>query len=167
MKRPQRKQLRLERYDYAQAGMYFITICTHGCVPLFGTVVGNGLDRSAVALSRAGELAKQGLLEMPTHFPCVAVVNFVVMPNHIHTILALGCQGEAERASPFSTVSTIVGLYKSGVSRQIHQVQPGVRVWQTSFHDHIIRSQTSFETIWQYIETNPQKWALDRYYRQG
>ena len=43
---PNRKKLRLESFDYAGSGYYFITICTKDKQHLFGTIVGNGQDRS-------------------------------------------------------------------------------------------------------------------------
>ena len=36
---PQRKTIRLQGYDYSQAGLYFITICTQNRKYLFGDVV--------------------------------------------------------------------------------------------------------------------------------
>lgn len=35
-----RRSIRLKGYDYSQAGMYFVTICVHGCENLFGEIVG-------------------------------------------------------------------------------------------------------------------------------
>ena len=37
--RPARRSLRLKAYDYAQAGAYFVTICTQDRTCLFGDVV--------------------------------------------------------------------------------------------------------------------------------
>jgi len=34
-----RRSIRLNDYDYSQAGLYFVTIVTQGRVPLFGEVV--------------------------------------------------------------------------------------------------------------------------------
>ncbi len=36
---PRRHSLRLKGYDYSQAGAYFITVCTHRRVLLFGDVI--------------------------------------------------------------------------------------------------------------------------------
>ncbi len=36
---PRRKKIRLPHYDYRQAGVYFVTICTHAHAPLFGEIV--------------------------------------------------------------------------------------------------------------------------------
>lgn len=38
------------------------------------------------------------------------------------------------------------------------------RLWQRSFYDHIIRSEADYLRIWDYIDTNPAKWAEDCYY---
>ncbi len=80
------------------------------------------------------------------------------MPNHIHAIISINKCDDKERSRPFPTLSTVIGLYKSGVSRKI-----GFPIWQKSFHDHIIRDEKEYQEIWQYIDTNPQKWEEDCY----
>jgi hypothetical protein len=37
-------------------------------------------------------------------------------------------------------------------------------IWQTSFHDHIIRDENDYLNHWQYIDNNPAKWAEDEYF---
>ena len=150
---PQRKRLRLAQFDYASHGYYFITICTKGKQKLFLDSVGNGHARSA-----AGMIAERNLLAIPAHFPHVRNDKHVIMPNHIHTILVIE-DAKTERACPFPTLSTVIGSYKSSVSKDV-----GFPVWQKSFYDHVIRNETDYQMIWQYIETNPAKWEQDRFY---
>ena len=150
---PQRKRLRLEHFDYEENGSYFITICTKNRENIFIDAVGNGHARSA-----AGMIAEKNLLAIPTHFPHIQIDQYVIMPNHIHAILSI-CKAETERACPFPTISTVIGSYKSSVSKEA-----GFPVWQTSFYDHVIRNETDYQMIWQYIENNPLKWELDRFY---
>jgi hypothetical protein len=38
------------------------------------------------------------------------------------------------------------------------------KIWQRSFHDHIIRGDEDYLKIWNYIDTNPLKWELDCFY---
>jgi hypothetical protein len=38
-------------------------------------------------------------------------------------------------------------------------------MWQTSYHDRIIRDEEDYLTKWQYIDENPVRWAEDEYYR--
>ena len=40
---PRRRSLRLPAYDYSRAGAYFITVCTHSRIMLFGEVIGDDM----------------------------------------------------------------------------------------------------------------------------
>jgi hypothetical protein len=75
--------------------------------------------------------------------------------------LAIGCNELSERSRPFPILPTIIGQYKSGVSRAA-----GFPVWQKSYHDHIIRNHFDYEEIWLYIQQNPQKWLNDLFYTE-
>ncbi len=79
--------LRLDGYDYTQAGLYFITLVTHGRVALFGEIK-NGEMR----LNQFGEIVEQAWVDLPQHYP-VELGAFVVMPNHVHGIIILDNTG--------------------------------------------------------------------------
>ncbi|MFV8376798.1 transposase [Flavobacterium sp. LB1P62] len=34
-------------------------------------------------------------------------------------------------------------------------------IWQTNYHDHIVRNYNSFDTIYHYIKNNPKNWNTD------
>ena len=40
----------------------------------------------------------------------------------------------------------------------------GNKIFQRSFHDHIIRGERDYIEIWNYIDTNPMKWNEDCFY---
>ena len=62
-----------------------------------------------------------------------------------------------------NTVSSIVGGYKSAVTR--HARRLGLDFfWQSRFHDHIIRNEKSYAKIVEYIINNPHNWQDDRFY---
>ena len=73
---------RLQTWDYANNGAYFITICTQNREHFFGNIK-NGI----MQLSEIGKLAAQFWYEIPNHFSMVELGNFVVMPNQVHGIL--------------------------------------------------------------------------------
>lgn len=54
------------------------------------------------------------------------------------------------------TVSMVVKHLKEYVTKHLYHP-----VWQKSFHDHVIRTQTDYEIIWLYIDSNPQTWRTD------
>lgn len=93
----QRKQSRLEHYDYAAPGMYFVTICTENRRNLLSKVCrGDPCGRPPVALLPLGEIAEQVFKKVEklygVEFDC-----HVIMPNHIHFIVCL----PGERINPF------------------------------------------------------------------
>ncbi len=154
MELPKRKQNRLKGYDYSSNAAYFVTICTDNQKCLFGKIVGNGLD-----LSDYGNIAENDLKNLPRHFPHIILDKYIIMPNHIHAIIIINKADGIELSRPLPPLSTVIGLYKSGVSRKI-----GLPIWQKSFHDHIIRNEKVYQEIWEYIDTNPLKWELDYYH---
>ena len=105
-----------------------------------------------------GKIAEHSISAIEHHFPNVRVDKFVVMPNHIHLILDLYAQG--------TSLTNIIGQFKAFVSKEIHKTEPDRTVWQTSFHDHIIRNQKAYEKIWLYIDSNPQNWEKDCFFEK-
>ena len=71
-----RRSLRLRNYGYAQAGAYFITICTQRRARFFE----NAMIHAIV---------EQCWLAIPEHVPFVELDEWVVMPNHVHGIIVI------------------------------------------------------------------------------
>lgn len=84
-----RRSIRLKGYDYSSEGLYFITICCHNKVCLFGHVV-NG----AMVLNEYGQVAFNEWMKTPEIRPNVEWGEFIVMPNHIHGIIRITRRGE-------------------------------------------------------------------------
>jgi REP element-mobilizing transposase RayT len=96
--RGQRRSIRLDGYDYASAGAYFVTICTQDRACVFGDVV-DGEMRS----NPAGQMVQDVWDGLPTHYPGVNVDAFVLMPNHVHGVVLLtddDSVGAGPRACP-------------------------------------------------------------------
>lgn len=152
----------LQGYDYAQNGVYFITVCTQNRYEWFwrNNVVGADTIRpdTPLPLSEYGRITEKAIQSISKYYPSVVVDHYCIMPNHIHIMIAIQ-QNHNGRILSAPTISTIIGQMKRWVSKQI-----GFPIWQKSFHDHIIRNQTEYRQIWQYIEENPLKWELDCYY---
>lgn len=154
---PNRKSTRLQDYDYSNNGYYFITICTQNKQHIFGCV-----SDCSINLNILGRIAAEEIENIICHYQTVEILKYVVMPNHIHAIIAIN---DTERSRPTSTtIPMIIGLYKSGVSKRIHTHEPDIVVWQRSFYDHIIRNEDEYLRVWQYIDENPLKWEIDPYF---
>lgn len=153
MELPKRKLPRLKGYDYSSENYYSVTICTNNKVCIFG------MPNDPTVY---GRIAKEHLLNIEKHYEGVFIDRYVIMPNHIHAIVVIGCDPETERSRPFPTLDTVLGLYKSGVSREIHKISPEIKVWQKSYFDEIIRNKDAYQEICRYIDENPIKWALGK-----
>ena len=163
MERPERKRTRLKEYDYSQNGHYFITICSHSRKNIFGRIVGQGLAPAEMQLSPYGKIASEELRNLEKRYPFFKIDKYVIMPNHIHAIAVIE---NAAGASPCPTLSDIVCTFKSLTTRKCHLNNPNQKIWQTSFHDHIIRGEKDYLEIWEYIDTNPAKWKEDCFYQE-
>ena len=62
-------------------------------------------------------------------------------------------------------LSRIIGQYKSAVTNYANEHDIPF-AWQPRFHDHIIRNWTEMNHIAQYIQHNPEKWEMDRFYKK-
>lgn len=158
MEYPQRKRLRLPQYDYSAAGCYFLTICTKDKACSLGFVGRADPGTPWVQLSPLGELAQRHIQTMESAYAGVTVEKFAVMPNHIHLLLTIH-SGVPGSARPTQNLSRMVAAFKHLTNRAA-----GEQLWQASYYGHVVRNEQDFLRIWNYIDTNPARWAEDEYY---
>lgn len=158
MELPKRKSPRIPGYDYSTNGAYFITVCTYEKKQLFGSI---GAD------SISARMVERTFLETIQKYDNVKSPVYVVMPNHFHAIIQI------ERADMESapTISQIIQSFKRySTVEYIKLVNENKlprfdgKVWQRSFHDHVVRGEKDYLEIWNYIEGNPSKWEEDCFY---
>ena len=58
----------------------------------------------------------------------------------------------------------VVRVLKSLTTRLARPLLGESPLWQRAYHEHVIRGEEDYRQIWEYIDTNPAKWAEDRYY---
>ena len=163
----ERKSLRLKAWDYSGAGYYFVTVCTQDRAHLFWDMDVGRAGLEPAPTNALGELVAQTWLGLPAHTVGIHMDKFVVMPNHFHGIVALenGCVGAGSKPAR-TPLPEVMRQFKTFSARKINQVRgtPGQAIWQRSYYDHIIRDESDYLRIWQYIDTNPAKWKEDEYF---
>lgn len=116
-----------------------------------------------MVLNEVGQAVEDTLLAIPSHYANIIVDKYVIMPNHVHLILAIrsdpDCSAGNLPANNPPSISRIVQQFKRAVS-----IRLGKSLWQLGFHDHVIRGEADYREIWTYIDNNPLKWVLDKYY---
>ena len=169
---PKRKHPRLDNYDYGSNGAYFITICTKNRRCVLSRIVWRGLapaetiDKNShqVVLSIFGRIAENQLLSLEERYSCLSVDRYVIMPNHIHAILILN--NETAGASPRPTIMDIICTYKSLTTIECKKNGLADILFQTSFHEHIVRGREDYDEIAKYIYDNPLHWYYDELYSE-
>ena len=95
----------------------------------------------------------------------IHTVHYCIMPNHVHLLITItennpnGAPGASLPTK--SALSDYIGTLKRFCNKKF-----GENIWQTSFHDHIIRDEYDYMLHLQYIDENPKKWLIgeDEYY---
>jgi REP element-mobilizing transposase RayT len=169
-----RRSIRLKGYDYSQAGAYYVTIVTWHREMLFGEVV-NG----EMKLNQRGKIAEECWLSIPNHSQHVELGAYVIMPNHMHGIIIINGSENwiatnssqsvgARQASPLrprgtlpGSLGTIVGSFKSSVTKRIGRELNETGIWQRNFYEHVIRNEKDLQNKTDYIEANPLLWDED------
>lgn len=164
MKR-RRNSLRHSHHDYTRPGAYFITICAHKGISIFGRIVD-----AAVDLNPLGQIAHQAWLDLPSRHHHIDVDPFVIMPNHVHALIWIRVEGPTTgTAREFGkavagSISTLVNAYKVAVTKTAINAGliPGPPLWQGNFYDRIVRDERELANIQEYIRTNPARWLDDQ-----
>ena len=183
--RPQRRSIRLRRFDYASAGAYFVTLCTkdRACVLTDPVITG---------------IIQDVWPALPGWFPTIELDEFVIMPNHVHLIVWLlasdtvGAGHAPAHAVPASdwaraslapterripqpdktnlspTLGEVIGTFKSLVFTvhfdwiESHDPARRAKFWQRNYYEHVIRCDPELNAIRRYIQENPIHWNEDR-----
>jgi REP element-mobilizing transposase RayT len=144
----------------------FLTWRLHGSLPAnrsFPSVTASG--RAFLAMDRILDNACTGPLFL--RLPAIAsmVVDsiyyrdlrhyhlhaYVVMPNHVHLLI-----------TPLVEVSKLMQSLKRFTAREGNRILglTGQPFWQDESYDRLVRNETEFQRIADYIETNPVKSGL-------
>jgi putative transposase len=186
-----RKPNRMKGYDYSRNNLYFVTSCVKNMECCFGDiVVGTGRDLSVlhvgrdlsvpcdvsenenpftkIVLNEFGKIMDNQLQWLENQYPYVVLHDYVVMPNHIHAIIEIVRTGRdlsVPLPQKIKSLSELMGAFKTTSSKLIHLAGYLDFQWHRSFHDHIIKDESSYLNISNYIKSNPEQWIKDKFYR--
>ena len=126
--------IRLKDYDYSCDGYYFVTICTD-----YGKPYLEGATKT---------LVDESINRLPQEIQGVRVDSYVIMPEHIHVILALSeCRVR---------LGEIVRRLKGRATRDA-----GFKLWQPNYYEHVIRNEKALAQIRRYMLNNPLKRKIE------
>ncbi len=145
--------LRMQGYDYDEPGIYFITIVTKPRRNLFWNDDNNS-NNPQDSLNKVGIILQDTISRLPKHSKNVEVMNFIVMPDHVHLLIKI--------ESIETSITQVVRWIKSRSSLIMRKDEPSLSVWQRSYYDHIVRNDRELEMCNSYIEENSNNWILGK-----
>lgn len=169
-----RKSPRAMFLDY-QYGDFFVTICTRHHRHYFGEIMNGNME-----LSGLGKFLDEQLASGNKFNDRAVVLQYVVMPNHLHAIIHVDSDGicpyaESEpfnrNPNPSLRTDHAAKRCNPALSRYINSLKGAVTKfaakngyefeWQSRYHDHYIRGPHDGNRISEYIAANVERWEKD------
>lgn len=183
----ERKSIRVTGYDYGSVGWYFITICTYHRECIFGDIRNGEMIHSHIGKIVAAEwqhttkirsyVVLDEFVVMPNHLHGIVGItkDIDAVKNDAGSVGIGSCQYLHPPSSPFDkpihtfgtqshNLFSIIRGFKSATTKQVNMLlknTEGGSIWQSRFHDHIIRNEEDMNRIREYIRYNPLKWQED------
>ena len=151
----------MPEYDYAQMGSYFVTLCTFHRVHIFRMELPQEDGSGHADRGLSNRILHKWIREIQHKYPNVTVERYVIMPDHVHLIVTIK-EGKCGTSLP-----AVMRYFKTMTTNEyIRNVKEGYlppfegKIWQKSYYDHVIRNQQDYQSVWEYIVSNPAKWMM-------
>lgn len=128
---PKRARL-LDKSNYIGQRGYFITINAYQR--------NNFFDKAQIVSSVTTYLKQASIIHNHD------VIVYCFMPDHLHLVLA----GKVESSNLLSFIT-----YFKQISSYAFKQKFGVKLWATSFHDHVLRKEETIRSVGRYTLKNP------------
>ena len=181
---------RLKNWDYSSEAIYFITLVAQNRKCIFGAIDNDKMLLNDNGKIIETELLKSITIRerwffhnwviMPNHIHLlVEIISLSDTETHdvdthdaethdaeTHCSASLQLESES-KSSKLSrkpnSISSFVAIFKSVTTKQINVMMnhDANIIWQSNYHDHIVRNYNSFNTIYHYIKNNPKNWNTD------
>jgi putative transposase len=140
---------------YGRDGYYFVTIAAEDNTDHFGDIVDGKM-----CLSVAGRYVEKQLHWLAEQYAYVRLDSYVVMPNHIHCILALDYESSnvSLQSARHRSLPDLIDLFKTTSSRLVHLFSRSDFRWQRRSFEHPIRSAKTLRALREFITADPRDW---------
>lgn len=149
--------LRAPWHDYTGRCIYMLTLNKAPQVPDFGSLAGDyriphGHKGSpCVVASPIGAAIKEGLRKFPQIEPKIRVLQYAIMPDHLHILLFV--QEKTEE---------ILGRYIAAFKVEVNNAAGLKGIFAKGFNDQILKTGRSLDTLYHYLRDNPRRLAVRR-----
>ncbi len=128
----------------------------HGIVWIVNPVGADGVRPNVVSVNRGASLAPLPKPPLPKP-PLQPIPPLKPIPRRMFKPVS---PTTALQRKPRSLSSFVAGYKASVTSRGLHELDI-TWIWHRNYYDHIIRNEQDFMKIWNYIDSNPQRYKDD------
>jgi len=152
--------MRKHEHDYCAPCIYMLTVTTRDRQPLLGRLVSQG-GEARIERSSVGELVVSHLFGIQNYYPCIRLLQFQVMPDHVHFILHV--QGRL-----LVPLGHVIRGWKQGLNRAYQTLEASGAersrngLFGAGFNDQILRGPEQLAHMIAYIQDNPRRLAIKR-----
>ncbi len=149
---------RMAGHDYRSRCIYMITLVTKDRKPVLGTLRDSDdiHTKPWVELSPLGKAVLQNWRRVPTFRKEMRMIQAIIMPDHMHGILFV------TEPMPCHLGNVINGFKKA--CNDASREADGDVLWQTGYHDRILRGENQLNNMLRYIVDNPRrKWIRNHH----
>lgn len=142
-------------HDYHSRCIYHITMTKAPGAPAFGRLVGTLPDIS-IERTPLGKAIAAGIATMPEFSPLIKVLQYMIMPDHIHLLIFVTSRLERP-------LGRYMGMFKVKVG-QMYRAKYELEgpVFEDDFYDCILYRSRSLDTLYRYLRDNPRRLAVRR-----
>lgn len=140
-------------HDYHSRCIYHITITKAGGIPDLASLTG-GVESAKSVPTSMGRIIVNALFDLPKREPALRLLQYVIMPDHIHFLLFVTVRTEM-------ALGNYIGIMKAQVNRE-YELQTAIKtpVFNPDFYDRILFPGASLNVIYRYIRQNPYRLAV-------
>jgi len=151
-------------WDYNSSGKYFVTInveANQRCLAL--------ISEEGYCLTESGLHVERTLIELSNQFSNVYLCNYVIMPDHIHALIAVMSTkselpknvngGFAGKDNPMfhKGLGRVIRWLKGRCTFEIRKLNPDFS-WQKNYYERRIKTIAEEKIANYYIQENPNRW---------
>ena len=170
---------RSHRNNYHGRGIYMLTLCTEGRLPLLGHLTGESPETASIVPTLLGEAVLKCWENIPalqkmfaqkkserTGRRCkrdLSLVACQLMPDHFHGILFV--RSEMDIAVGDVVRGFMVGCtkaYNESLSTPLSGGQPLKPLWEKGYHDRLLLHAGQLQNMIAYVKDNPRRLMLKK-----
>jgi len=153
-------------HDYTQRCIYMVTLKKSLHIEPFGTLKGDCRlpfdvrGSSYVSASHTGKAIKDAIRQIPSIEPKVKILQYALMPDHVHILLRVKERSEKHLGYYISNLKAAI----TKKWRNYNEGAPIPAIFADNYTDREIYRDRSLNVIFRYIRENPHRLAVRKMY---